>query len=150
MPNLKRMNEVDRFYCQTYFCPITGCWIWVGTLTQWGYGKFSTSHRKDHAAHRWSYEHFVGPIPEGLVIDHLKCNNKRCVNPDHMRTATLFENTIRGDCPSSINLAKRNCPKCGGEYRNIENSRRQCYPCKLANNRRWNKAKREARLAAQD
>jgi hypothetical protein len=46
-------------------------------------------------AHRWMYEQKIGPIPKGLVIDHL-CRNTRCVNPDHLEPVTRGENTRRG------------------------------------------------------
>jgi hypothetical protein len=52
-------------------------------------------------AHRFAYELLVGPIPEGLVIDHL-CRNRRCVNPAHLEPVTAEENWRRGDAPSAI------------------------------------------------
>jgi len=44
--------------------------------------------------HRWSYEHFVGPIPDGLELDHL-CEIKLCVNPEHLQPVTFEENMRR-------------------------------------------------------
>lgn len=55
------------------------CWEWQGCLNGHGYGQFSLRYRMP-AAHRVSYEHFVGPIPDGLTLDHL-CRNTRCVRP---------------------------------------------------------------------
>jgi hypothetical protein len=46
-------------------------------------------------AHRFAYLEFVGPIPDGLVLDHL-CRNKKCVNPDHLEPVTNAENLRRG------------------------------------------------------
>ena len=57
-------------------------------------------------AHRWSYEHHVGPIPEGLTVDHL-CRNTSCVNPEHMEVVTREENAYRG----SRNKDKTHCDK---------------------------------------
>ncbi len=70
------------------------CWIWTGTLTAKGYGRISRSKHNRHRAHRWAYEYFKGPIPEGLTIDHL-CSVKACVNPEHLEAVTNEENIAR-------------------------------------------------------
>lgn len=80
-----------------------GCWNWTGTLSK-GYGVMKV-HSRSTRVHRLMYEVFVGPIPEGLVIDHL-CKNKQCVNPEHLEAVTSRENTLRGDGPTAINARK--------------------------------------------
>ena len=69
------------------------CWIWIKSTDDCGYGMFSDL--QTHRAHRWSYENLIGPIPAGLVLDHL-CRNTRCVNPAHLEPVTNDENLERG------------------------------------------------------
>ena len=69
------------------------CWLWTGA-TKRGYGVFRDGHGRAARAHRWAYEHLVGPIGKGLVIDHL-CRVNGCVNPDHMEPVTNRENLRR-------------------------------------------------------
>jgi hypothetical protein len=68
------------------------CWTWTGYGTQ-GYGQHFTNGTKTYA-HRYAYELTHGPIPDGLVLDHL-CRNRLCVNPAHMQVVTLAENARR-------------------------------------------------------
>lgn len=73
------------------------CWLWTGALQPEGYGRFAPGDTlRRSLAHRWSYEFHVGPIPEGLTIDHL-CRVRACVNPAHLEPVTLEENARRGN-----------------------------------------------------
>lgn len=78
-----------------------GCWEWTGSHDREGYGRF-----QHNAAHRAAYERLIGPIPPGLVIDHL-CRNRGCQNPAHMEAVTIGENARRG---IQHNLLKTHCP----------------------------------------
>lgn len=59
-----------------------GCWIWLGAA-RGAYGSFCYAAGRSMSAHRWSYQHFVGQIPEGYQIHHL-CRVPACVNPAHL------------------------------------------------------------------
>lgn len=71
--------------------PNTGCWLWLGTLDNKGYGRIG----RGSLAHRVAYELVVGPIPEGLELDHL-CRTPACCNPAHLDPVTHAENMRRG------------------------------------------------------
>jgi hypothetical protein len=86
------------------------CWEWAASTAGGGYGRFRVSPlRKSFLAHRVSYELHVGPIPEGLQIDHL-CRNRACVNPEHLEVVTNRVNTLRGVGLTAQNIAKTECP----------------------------------------
>lgn len=75
-----------------------GCWEWKASKDRKGYGHFSARERGKGltvVAHRISYELLVGPIPDGLTLDHL-CQNTSCVNPAHLEPVTVQENLRRG------------------------------------------------------
>lgn len=72
-----------------------GCWLWLASTDTKGYGLFG-AEGKLSKAHRYAYELLVGPIPEGLVLDHL-CRVRHCVNPDHLEPVTTYENILRGE-----------------------------------------------------
>lgn len=67
------------------------CWVWTAGRTPKGYGAFYPHRRHQVAAHRWAYEHFVGPIPDGMYVLH-SCDNPPCVNPDHLSVGTQRDN----------------------------------------------------------
>jgi hypothetical protein len=66
------------------------CLIWTGSKYPNGYGLFA-QNKKRHLAHRHAFVLSIGPIPEGMLVDHT-CHNKACVNPEHLRLATVKQN----------------------------------------------------------
>ena len=85
---------LERFLEKVVHDAQAGCWVWSGGRIHEGYGVFWLGG-KTLRAHRWAYETFVGPIPEGLVLDHL-CRRPECVNPEHLEPVTQSVNINRG------------------------------------------------------
>lgn len=82
---------------------VDGCWEWEGRVNEKGYAMYDVPGRAVKA-HRYTYELLVGPIPEGLELDHL-CRVRACVNPAHLEPVTHQENMRRG-----AHALKTHCP----------------------------------------
>ena len=137
-----RPSDVERFNSR-YEVHESGCWLWTAG-TRSGYGKFSVKGRA-FGAHRWLYERLVGPIPEGLQLDHL-CRVRACVNPKHLEPVTHRVNTLRGYGACAVHARKTHC-KQGHEFSEantifLRKGGRKCKSCK----RRWGR-ERSRRLA---
>jgi hypothetical protein len=91
-PIIPRVPIEDRL-ASKYVVEDSGCWRWTGSVGSSGYGHIVVN-RHGKCAHRAVYEVAVGPIPDGLELDHL-CVNRSCVNPDHLEPVTRSENLRR-------------------------------------------------------
>ncbi len=118
-----------------YVARTAGCWLWTGSRAGGsGYGHF-THDGVTLLAHRFAYEHLVGPIPDGLHLDHL-CRVRHCVNPAHLEPVTPKENVFRA-------LGGRTHCKYGHEftpentYRAPKTGRRSCVACRKEAGRLW-------------
>jgi len=123
-----------------------GCHEWTGGRAGEGYGYFYTGSTApgEHGrvyAHRWAYEHFVGAIPDGLVIDHL-CRNRRCVNPDHLEPVPQRVNVARGVGNGSQTHCPQGHPYDGPNLR-IYRGARFCRTCSSTYHRRRRAAQKE-------
>lgn len=98
----RRIFGDDELRFWSYVHKTAGCWLWTGALDETGYGVFNAGAAtggRARLAHVWAYERFVGPVPTGLELDHVKakgCTNRNCVNyEDHLEPVTHRENMRR-------------------------------------------------------
>lgn len=120
-----------------------GCWLWTATVSSGtGYGWF-----RRRGAHRVAYELAVGPIPDGLVIDHL-CRVKLCVRPDHLEPVTNRENVLRGSHPAVVAFRSGTCQKghpMADAYVRPDTGSRMCRECsRIRDRRRGSRNRRSA------
>lgn len=108
-----------------------GCWLWTGHVSPNGYARISVGG-VERQAHRVAYEEFVGPIPDGLDVDHVchnedracsggpSCAHRRCLNPEHLAPATRSDNLRNSGrvgnngsvvVAAGIQTAKTHCPQ---------------------------------------
>lgn len=122
----------ERFWAKVL--KLSDCWLWVGSLGSSGYGQF-----KGKPAHRFAYTEMRGPIPDGLVLDHL-CREEVCVNPWHLEPVTVHENTMRGFGPAPDLRRRSACknghPLEGDNLRIRPDGSRKCLAC----HREWQRA----------
>ena len=115
-----------------------GCWLWTSSVDERGYARMGGGA----LGHRVTYELVVGPIPDGLQIDHL-CRVRNCVNPEHLEAVTCRVNLHRGETVTAMHAAKTQC--VNGHDFTPENTYvwrgcRHCRKCRAARMR----AKRQA------
>jgi len=124
----------------------SGCWLWTGSQTGAGYGKFK-ARRQTILAHRSAYLTLKGPVSDGLQLDHL-CRVRHCVNPEHLEPVTPRVNILRGESIAAANAVKARCGMghdlaFEANVRLDSKGRRVCRPCQAYWNRQY-----QARLRA--
>lgn len=133
------MSVDERFWSKVN--KTAGCWEWTAGKNN-GYGVFFPTKGNTRQAHRYSYEQLVGPIPEGLVIDHL-CRNHSCVNPEHLEPVTNQVNLLRGIGFAATKSAQTHCVR-GHEFTTentyVWDNRRYCRKCRAATTARARRA----------
>ena len=127
-----------------------GCWEWTAYKDN-GYGRINVD-RVPVPSHRVAYELLVGPIPDGMHLDHL-CRNPSCVNPDHLEPVSSRDNVLRGYGWAGRHARKTHCPK-GHPYTpentymnprtSGERPSRRCRECMRAAARKYHARKRGA------
>lgn len=148
MPRGRKPVDIElRFHKHYTINWLTGCWEWDAPCAD-GYGRIWWEGRSVYP-HRLAYQLYVGPIPDGLHIDHTchdpavclggpSCPHRGCVNPDHLEPVTHAENTRRG---GNAQRRKTHCPQ-GHPYNEANTYRppsspkaRACWTCMTARNR---------------
>lgn len=129
-----------------------GCWIWQLSTPAPGYGRITINGKSGLYAHRVAYEAFVGPIPDGLELDHL-CRVRACCNPAHLEPVTPQVNNRRGMAPGAVALRREMClfgEHAYAEHGVVWGGRRSCRQCRIDYMRLWRalpSSVREARKA---
>lgn len=143
----RSLSTEERFWASVE--PTGFCWTWTGKVQERsGHGRFNPTRQASIAAHRYAYESLVGPIPEGMTLDHL-CRNPPCVNPDHTEPVTNRVNVLRGFGITAQQARQTHC-KRGHEFTPgntyvTKRGIRQCRECSRAKNRIANAQQRECR-----
>lgn len=107
----KRTPPIERWLDRLYLDG--SCWRSKRVSSIGGYVEIRVDGRQV-GVHRFAYETFVGPIPDGCEIDHVKargCRFNDCSNPAHLEAVTHRENMRRGDIEFGIRSAKTHCPQ---------------------------------------
>lgn len=110
------------------------CQVWTGCTQKNGYGAINIGGKRV-LVHRLSYSLYVGPLIEGLTIDHIRerCTSRACIRPDHLRQITRGENTLAGNTITATNAAKTHCPR-GHPYTSentvLDGGSRKCRTCR--------------------
>lgn len=115
-----------------------GCWLWTGHLVRNGYGEIAIPGGRKYV-HRLAYELFVGPIPDGMQLDHRChsnsprcigiCEHRACFNPDHLEPVTARENNLRSRSLSAAHARKTSCPNGHPYDYATPTGRRRCRTC---------------------
>lgn len=124
------------------------CWLWKAGQNGDGYGTFWDG-LKMVLAHRYSYKLANPKWDEQSILDHLKCDNPLCVNPEHVKPSTHLRNLRRSPkTRTSINRAKTHCPeghRYSRENTSLDNGSRRCKECKRIRERKRTLKKKEAK-----
>lgn len=140
-------NELDSKALERFKTKIMvasdGCHLWMGYRHLKGYGGTHVGGKAVYA-HRLAWQIANGPIPEGMVIDHI-CRVRCCVNPRHLRLVTNRQNVTENSLSVvAENTRKTRCPKCNGEYRRRGDGTRRCLACHNATSNRQRTIQRAA------
>lgn len=138
-------DYADRFWSKVEKTE-EGCWLWTAAKFSTGYGVFQL-RRKAMKAHRVAYGLLVGPVVDGLVLDHAchnedtscrggtSCPHRACVNPAHLRAVTQRQNVLASRNTEPYRQSHKTHCSQGHEFteettRRDEKGHRYCVICK--------------------
>jgi len=145
---MKKQPLIDNLL--SHKCIVNSCWEHKNNSNGDGYVAIEHLGQRK-LVHRVAYEHFIGPIPEGLEIDHL-CRNRRCFNPQHLEAVTKKENVMRGIGACALHARKTQC-KQGHPYDDSNtlrraNGQRWCKICNKQYQKNWIRKRRIKQMEA--
>jgi hypothetical protein len=137
--SLKKTTDVMTLVLQKSIPePNSGCWLWELATYESGYGALAVGARQGHA-HRFAYEAVFGPVPSGLVLDHL-CRTRCCCNPHHLEAVTQSINLLRSplmDRKSHLTHCKRGHAFTPENTRIRSDGSRACRACARENTQKY-------------
>lgn len=137
-------RDIARFMAKVSVDCESGCWLWTGAVGIGRGGDYARFMFRGKAVrgHRWSYEHFVAPVPDGSILRHT-CFVKRCVNPNHVVPGTQSENMLDPDVPTTGTLRRFRCGHPRDASNTVERSDRKNGKCRTCKNA-WSVTARRA------
>lgn len=140
----KTRHDAETRFRRWFVVLPSGCWQWVGYVNSWGYGGFNFENRMQYA-HRFSYETVHGALARGTIVHH-SCENKLCVNPEHLGAVNLDEHNVIHRKRWAINKAKTHCLRghpFTGANTAVRQGTRQCRKCGAIRMTAWRRANPE-------
>ena len=135
----------DRFW--RYVDKTETCWVWTASQTPHGYGQFNAGDNRITRAHQFAYVLLVGPVPQGLELDHL-CRNRLCVNPAHLEPVTHAENlrrAVRAAPRGQMTHCRKGHALAGANLYESPDGGRHCRTCRRERMRPYLRAYRAAK-----
>lgn len=131
------------------------CMVWTGAVQSRGYGSVGVGSGRTALAHRVSYELHVGPIPDGMQVDHVwarGCRSRRCINPAHLEPVTARVNVNRTGHGEQTHCKRGGHPLSGENLvikkRGDRPTNRNCRTCRDELKRAWDERHREPATAS--